>query len=84
MKVYLVFMEDEWHNNTYLGVYEHLENALPDINEWLSTYDTQIDTIQEYASTFSMCFDMSIETPDETYVYVRGFILDDSQLKPTP
>ena len=32
-KRYLVFIEDEYFNNIYMGVYGKLEDALPDINK---------------------------------------------------
>ena len=81
-KVYQVIMKDEWNNLYCLGFFNTLEEALPEVNEWLSTYDTTIDEIFEYPSTFSMCFDQDIEVEDgQNCVYLRGFILDKDKIK---
>lgn len=73
---YLVIMQDEWNNLYYLGEYKRLEDALPDINEWLQPYNTILGALDEYPSTFGTCFDTEIETPDETILMVRGFVLE--------
>lgn len=76
MKKYEVFMQDEWNNNYLLGFYNKLTDALPDVNEFLETYNAKLDDLVEYASTFSTCFDTEVETPDENFIWVRGFIID--------
>lgn len=79
---FLVFTQDEYNNNYYIGVFNELKNAIPKINEWLEVYEVQITELTRYPSTFGYCFDKEIITPNEEYVYVRGFILDDEELKP--
>jgi len=79
---FLVFTQDEYNNNYYIGVFNELENAIPKINEWLGGYEVQITELTRYPGTFGYCFDKEIITPNEEYVYVRGFILDDEELKP--
>lgn len=76
MKKYEVFIQDEWNNNYLMGFYNNLSDSLPDINSFLETYNTKLDELKEYPSTFGMCFDTEVETPDENYIMVRGFILD--------
>lgn len=76
MKKYEVFIQDEWNNNYLMGFYDKLADALPDVNEFLETYNTKLDELTEYASTFGTCFDTEVETPDENFILVRGFILD--------
>lgn len=78
-KRYIVIIQDEWNNLYYIGEFTNLSDAIPDINEWLETYNVSIDELTEYASTFGMCFDKEIETPDEETVMVRGFILEEEQ-----
>ena len=84
MKVYMIFIQDEYNNNYYIGLFKELKNALPDINAYLSsTYDgTTIDELSEYPSTFNYCFDKEVEVDDgNSVVYIRGFILDEQDLK---
>lgn len=73
---YEVIIQDEWNNLYQIGFYNTLMEALPDVNDFLKTYDVKLDEIKEYPSTFGMCFDTEIETKDENTVMVRGFILD--------
>lgn len=73
---YEVIIQDEWNNLYQIGFYNTLNEALPDVNDFLETYDVKLDEIKEYPSTFGMCFDTEIETKDENIVMVRGFILD--------
>ena len=75
-KVYLVFMQDEYNNNYYLGIYKQLKDSIKDINEWLETYDTKIEELNEYPSTFGTCFDQTVETPNDEFLMIRGFVLD--------
>ena len=79
---YLVFVQDEFDNNYYIGVYNKLRNAIPTINKWLEQYDTKIEELNAYDSTFDKCFDKMIETPNNEFIMVRGFILNDTDLKP--
>lgn len=78
---YLVFMEDEHFNNYYIGVFKELNNAVPEINKFLSVYGKQIDELTEYMSTYNNCFDEEIEVDEQTYVWIRGFILSEEDLK---
>lgn len=73
---YEVIIQDEWNNLYQIGFYNTLNEALPDVNDFLETYGVKLDEIKEYPSTFGMCFDTEIETKDENIVMVRGFILD--------
>lgn len=75
IKKYQVIMQDEYNNLYHIGFYDKLSDALPDVNDWLSIYNTKIDEIEEYPSTYSNCFDKDIEIEDEEIVvYLRGFI----------
>ena len=80
MKRYFVIMQDEWDNLYFLGIFRKLEDAIPSINDWLEVYNVSIDELKEYPSTYNMCFDKEIETPDENYIKVRGFILDENEV----
>jgi hypothetical protein len=72
-------MQDEWNNLYWVGEFTNLSDAIPDINEWLEIYKVSINELNEYPSTFGMCFDTEIETPNEETVMVRGFILEEEQ-----
>lgn len=74
-KRYIVFIQDEWNNLYWIGEFNDLSNAVPEVNEWLETYNVKIDGLEEYASTFGPAFDKEIETEDESIIMVRGFIL---------
>lgn len=76
MKKYEVFIQDEWNNNYLMGFYNKLDDAIPDVNNFLESYNTKIDELNEYPSTFSTCFDKEVETPNGEFIMVRGFILD--------
>lgn len=76
VKKYLVITQDEWNNLYFMGFFDDLKDAIPEVNDWLSIYDVSIDELKEYPSTLGMCFDKEIETPDENVVMVRGFILE--------
>lgn len=75
MKKYLVIFQDEFNNLYLLGKYDDLKDAVPDVNDYLEQYNTKIDEITEYPSTFEMAFDMEIENPEEEHIMVRGFII---------
>lgn len=75
LKKYEVFIQDEWNNLWLMGFYDNLEDAIPDINGFLETYETQITELKEYPSTFGTCFDTYVETTDSEGVTIRGFIL---------
>lgn len=79
---YIVFTQDEYNNLYFRGIYNDLKNAIPDINDWLDIYNVKIKELNEYPSTFGMCFDKEIEVDESYFVYVRGFILTDEELKP--
>lgn len=80
MKIYEIIMQDESNNLYLLGFYRDLKDAVEDINEWLSTYDFELedDDLKEYPSTFNMCFDLDLGNFSEELcgVYIRGFILE--------
>lgn len=78
MKRYIVFMQDmTWNNMYWIGEYKVLADAIPEINEFLSGYDTQIEELIEYPSTFNMCFDKEIDLGEDSdeCLMIRGFIL---------
>lgn len=84
-KIYEVFMTDEFNNNYFIGFYNELKNAVPDINSFLEPYDAKIETLEEYPSTFGECFDTEVsreieddDDPDSGWmgVMIRGFIFD--------
>ena len=80
--IYQVIMQDEYNNLFCLGFYSNLDDAIPDVNDWLSAYSITIDEITEYPSTFGMCFDREIEVDDgESVVYLRGFVYDEEVLR---
>ena len=74
MKKYFVMIQDEWNNLYYIGQYNTLEEAIPDVNDFLETYNVQIKELTEYPSTFGMCFDKSVEVDEFTEIMIRGFI----------
>lgn len=88
MKIYEVFMQDEWNNLTFLGFYKHLDDSIDDINSFLATYEVEIKKgdVHEYPSTFGSVFDTDIgdmfeDRDDLCGVMVRGFIFEEEDLK---
>lgn len=74
-KRYIVFIQDEWNNNYLMGVYNQLNDSIKDINEHIQPlYNTTIDSLNEYASTFGTCFDQSLDVDEDTSIMIRGFI----------
>lgn len=83
--LYEIMMQDEYNNLYLLGFYESLDDAIEDINDFISAYyeDGAIPIkkgdLAEYASTFGACFDREIEWKNEDdcpgSVMIRGFIL---------
>ena len=83
--LYEVMMQDEYDNLYLLGFYESLDDAIEDINDFISAYyeDGAIPIkkgdLAEYASTFGSCFDREIEWKNEDdcpgSIMIRGFIL---------
>lgn len=82
-KIYEVIFVDEYNNFWLVGFYHDLQNAVPDINDHLRAYNTSIDHIDVYPSTFGECFDFEITSNnsefDDGYTgcMVRGFIFDE-------
>lgn len=74
MLKYQVIIQDEWNNLYHLGFYNKLEDSLDDINNFLAGYDTRIDELFTYPSTFCECFDREVEVDECTTIYIRGFI----------
>ena len=77
MKKYQIIMQDEYNNLWNLGFYNTLEESIKDINEWLKPYETTIDNLETYVSSFNVTFDKEIETKDGNIVMVRGFMIYD-------
>jgi hypothetical protein len=79
MKKYLVILQDVvWNNLYYIGNFDTLEEAIPEINNNLPE-ELHITELNEYASTFGMAFDKEIHNEDDEdsdYYMVRGFILE--------
>ena len=83
--MYQIVMQDEYDNLYLLGFYESLDDAIEDINDFISAYyeDGAIPLkkgdLAEYASTFGSCFDREIEWKNEDdcpgSIMIRGFIL---------
>ncbi len=78
--MYVVFLEDEYMNNWFIGVYKKLEDSLEDVNKELATYGKSIDCLTAHSSTFDECFDTEIEL-DEGMIMIRGFYIENIQLK---
>lgn len=77
LKRYQIIMQDEYDNLYHIGFYNDLMDGIDDVNNWLQVYGVSIEDINEYASTFSTCFDKEIETEDGTIVMIRGFVFED-------
>lgn len=83
--LYEIVMQDEYDNLYLLGFYESLDDAIEDINDFISAYyeDGAIPIkrgdLAEYASTFGACFDREVEWKNEDdcpgSIMIRGFIL---------
>ena len=83
--LYQIVMQDEYNDLYLLGFYESLDDAIEDINDFISAYyeDGAIPLkkgdLAEYASTFGSCFDREIEWKNEDdcpgSIMIRGFIL---------
>lgn len=75
MRKFQVIMQDEYNNLYNLGFYDSLDDSIEDINKWLEPYETTIDSLETYVSSFNITFDKEIETKDGNIVMVRGFTL---------
>ena len=83
--LYEIMMQDEYNDLYLLGFYESLDDAIEDINDFISAYyeDGAIPIkkgdLTEYASTFGACFDREVEWKNEDdcpgSIMIRGFIL---------
>ena len=83
--LYEIVIQDEYNDFYLLGFYESLDDAIEDINGFISVYDEdgaiplKKGDLSEYASTFGACFDREIEWKNEDdcpgSVMIRGFIL---------
>mgnify|MGYP003447732292 FL=1 len=62
------------NNLYYLGLYKELQDALPDVNEFLEVYDVSLEELSEYPSTLGTCFDTEVEI-DGGVIMVRGFVM---------
>lgn len=96
MKMYQVFLQDEWNNNYLLGFFKNLDDCIPAVNDYLKGYGDgthllKPGDISEYPSTFGSVFDTGMydvfsdadgEFAEEVCgLYVRGFILDSDSVK---
>lgn len=83
--LYEIVIQDEYNDFYLLGFYESLDDAIEDINGFISVYDEdgaiplKKGDLAEYASTFGACFDREIEWKNEDdcpgSIMIRGFIL---------
>ena len=83
--LYEIVIQDEYNDFYLLGFYGSLDDAIEDINGFISVYDEdgvislKKGDLAEYASTFGACFDREIEWKNEDdcpgSVMIRGFIL---------
>ena len=79
---YMVFIQDEWNNNHYIGLFYRLKDAIPGINNFLKDYNISVNSLEKYPSTFGECFDKEVWTKDkQTCIYIRGFILTKEDLE---
>ena len=83
LKKYQVIIQDERNNLYHIGFYDNLNDAIPDVNDFLEVYDIKVDDLTERASTFGPCFDIDLETQNEEIIMVRGFIFDGELLEET-
>lgn len=88
-KKYQIVFVDEYNNWFLVGFFDNLEDAVPEVNAYLETYefeeddelsgvpqfgkDANLGELTEYANTFSFCFDRIINTTCGC-VEVRGFV----------
>ncbi len=92
MKIYQVIFVDEYNNFYELGLFRSLLDAEPEVNNMLDSYqdidsgetprfgeDENLGHLEEYPSTFSMCFDRTIDI-EEGCVQIRGFIKDSNDM----
>ena len=86
-KRYLVILQNVcWNNLEYIGEYDKLEDALPDINMCLPD-GYEINELFEYAGTFGYQFDKEVlnkEDEDDEVYMVRGFILKHEEAFKSP
>lgn len=78
--MYIIFLQDEYNNNFYIGAYKELKDSLKDVNNMLSIYGEKIDELKERPSTFDECFDLEIER-EEGVIMIRGFYIDNITFK---
>lgn len=99
MKIYEIFLTDVWNNNYLVGFYKDLDDAVDDINSYLSNekYYLEKGDLKEYPSTFNYCFDTELysiyhskhpKSIEDDYcededMQIRGFILDSEYLLDT-
>lgn len=65
MKIYQVIITDEWNNNYLQGFYKDLDDAIPEINNFIASYgdgkfQLKKGDVREYPSTFNACFDVCV------------------------
>ena len=90
-KKYEVVFVDEYSNWYLIGFFDNLKDAEPELNDYLEGYTLadgegegevpqfgdsgNLGHLEEYASTFSTCFDREIWV-EEGSVAVRGFVFN--------
>lgn len=93
MKVYEVFIIDNWNNIYLIGWYKDLDDAIEGINDHITNdkYKLEKGDLKEYPSTFNNCFDTSVydiyqsknsddEIDYEDDIQIRGFIFNSLEL----
>ena len=91
MKVYHIFVMDNWQDVEEIGYYTSLENkslleelnsyfedkiVLDDNEEEIEDFKLKPGNLKEYASSFGSCFDKNIDIKDEGCIRIFGFIND--------
>lgn len=62
LKIYEVFVKDQWNNVYLCGFYKDLDDSIDDINKYIPEYKFKLQKgdIHEYISTFGTAFDTSV------------------------
>lgn len=64
-KIYEIFIQDEWNNLTLMGFYNHLDDSIKDINNFIhiyceGRYQLSEGMLKEYPGTYGSCIDVSL------------------------
>ena len=76
---YIVFIQDMWNNLHWVGEFNNLGDAIPDLKTFTEGYENvNLDGLCVRAGTFGPVFDTEIWNDEDSgdYLMVRGFILE--------